>query len=244
MQYQFAQGEVFGRRVDGSNPTPMRFGALQGITLDLGFSLKALQGSKQFPIVVARGSGKITGKADLGQFNAQLFNDLFFNESAVATGQTITKPLESATITANVVTVTNNSTFVRDLGVVKASDGTPYVRVAATPVAQQYTVNESTGVYTFNSSQNSIAVKVSYQYTDAANGKTITITSKDQGDTPYFMVVLYNSFRSKKLTFTLNQCTSDKFGIAPKMEDFTIPSLGFEAMADDNDEVGKLSLAE
>jgi len=37
--------------------------------------------------------------------------------------------------------------------------------------------NETTGVYTFNATQNAVAVLVSYNYSDAANGKKISITN-------------------------------------------------------------------
>jgi hypothetical protein len=45
------------------------------------FSTKQLYSSKQFPVAIGRGTGKIKGKANFAQFNAQTFNDLFFGLS-------------------------------------------------------------------------------------------------------------------------------------------------------------------
>jgi len=246
MQYSFGSGVLYGRKIPLTGvATPVRFGALQGVSIDISYTTKELFGQKQFPLAIGRGTGKITGKAQFGQFNAQALNDLFFGETAdPATGQTVTKNAEAQTITANVVTVTNNATFARDLGVIKAADGTPYVRVSNGPVGQQYSANESTGVYTFNSSQNNTNVKVSYQYTDAANGKTITITNQDLGSSPVFLAVLNETFNGKAISLKLNACQSSKLTMATKLEDFTIPDFDFMAFADEADVIGTLSLAE
>ena len=244
MQYAFGSGTLYGRRTDAIPATPVKFGALQGVTVDFAFSIKELYGRKQFPVALGRGTGKITGKAQFGKFNAQAFNDLFFGETSVATGSQVTVDAEAATVTANIVTVTGNATFLRDLGVVLASDQSIYARVTASPTGLQYSVNESTGVYTFNSSQNNVAVRVSYQKTDAANGKLVTLTNQDLGAAPLFLVVLAETFKSKKLTLTLNQCMSSKMSMATKLEDFVIPDFDFSALADGADEIGKLSLDE
>ncbi len=244
MQYSFGSGVLFGRSTTNTPATPVRFGGLQGVTLDFSFNVKELYGQYQFPIALGRGTGKITGKADFAQFNAQAFNDLFFGNSNPATGSTVTATAEAATVTANTVTVSHNTTYTRDLGVVLASDGTPYTRVTATPTGQQYTVNESTGVYTFNTSQNNAAVLVSYNYTDASNGKLITITNNLLGAAPQFMAVFTETFQSKKMTMTLNACMSNKLTLGTKLEDFNIPAFDFAAFADSSNAIGTISLDE
>lgn len=245
-QYSFGSGILYGRKIPSSGvATPVRFGALQGVSIDPSYTIKELYGQKQLPVAIGRGTGKITGKAQFAQFNAQALNDLFFGESSdPATGQIVTVNGESQTVAANAATVTNNATFLRDLGVINGNDGTLYTRVASAPVGQQYTANESTGVYGFNSTQNNAVVKVSYQYNDAANGKTITITNQDLGSAPTFMAVLTSTFKGKKLSLVLNACMSSKLTLATKLEDFVIPDFDFSAFADDADQIGKLSLAE
>jgi len=120
MQYSFGSGILYGRSLTNTPATPVRFGALQGVSLEFAFTTKELYGQYQFPIALGRGTGKITGKADFAQFNAQTFNDLFFGLSNPATGSTRTSVAEAQTITANAVTVTQSANFVADMGVVLA----------------------------------------------------------------------------------------------------------------------------
>ncbi|HEY6020566.1 MAG TPA: hypothetical protein VIY48_11955 [Candidatus Paceibacterota bacterium] len=244
-QFHFGAGVLYGRSLTNTPATPVRFGALQDVSIDFAFTTKELHGSYQFPLALGRGVGKVTGKANFAQFNAQAFNDLFFGLSNPATGETKTVVGEAATITANIVTAAHNTgVYVQDLGVVKASDGTVYTRVANSPVGQQYSCNETTGVYTFNNTQNAVAVLVSYQYTDAANGKIITITNQLLGNAPQFIGVFTSTFNGKQITLTLNACMSNKLTLATKLEDFTIPSFDFSAFADASNTIGTLSTDE
>lgn len=244
MQYQFGSGVLYGRSLTNTPATPVRFGALQDVSIDFQFSVKELYGSYQFPLALGRGTGKIAGKASFAQFNAQAFNDLFFGFSNPSTGETKTAVGEAQTVTANIVTATNNTTYLTDLGVVKASDGTVYTRVTSGPVGQQYSCNETTGVYTFNTSQNAVAVLINYNYSDAANGKKISITNQLLGNSPQFIAVFTNTFNSKQLTLTLNACMSSKLTLATKLEDFTIPSFDFSAFSDASNNIGTLSMDE
>lgn len=244
MQYSFGSGVMFGTTLVSNVPTPVRFGGLQGCSFDIAFSTKELYGQYQFPIALGRGTGKITGKADFAQINAQAYNDLFFGLTNPTTGETKTSVSEAQTVTANTVTVTNGANFVADLGVVRASDGSIYNRVAANAVGLQYVVNTTTGVYTFNASQNNVAVAISYAYNDSANGKKITITNQLLGNSPQFSMLFTETFNGKQITLTLNACMSSKLTLATKLEDFTIPSFDFQAFADASGTVGTLSTDE
>jgi len=244
MQYQFGSGVLYGRSLTNTPATPVRFGALQDVSIDFAFTSKPLYGSFQFPLAVGRGTAKVQGKANFAQFNAQAFNDLFFGLSNPTTGETKTAVQEAQTISANIVTVTNNSTYVQDLGVVKSSDGTVYTRVTSGPVGQQYSCNETTGVYTFNNTQNAVAVLVSYQYTDAANGKKITMTNQLLGNSPQFIGVFTSIYNSKQISLTLNACMSNKLTLATKLEDWTVPSFDFEAFCDASNVLGTMSMDE
>lgn len=243
-QYEFGSGTLYGRSLTNTPATPVEFGALQGVTIDTSFTVKELYGRFQFPIAIGRGTGKMTGKADFAQFNAQTFNDLFFGLTNPATGSVRTAVEETHTIDANIVTATNNATYTRDLGVFRSSDGSIYTRVSAGPVGLEYTCNETTGVYTFNNTQNAVAVKVSYNYTDASNGKLITLTNQLLGNAPQFIAVFTQTFNGKSLTWVLNACMSSKLGLTTKLEDFVIPSFDFQAFADASNEIGSISLEE
>lgn len=244
MQYSFGSGILYGRSTGSNTPTPVRFGALQGVSLDFAFTTKELYGQYQFPIALGRGNGKITGKADFAQFNAQAFNDLFFGLTNPTTGSVRMAVSEAQTISANIVTATNAANFVADYGVVRASDASIFTRVTASPTGLQYSCNESTGVYTFNSSQNAVAVQVSYTYNDGANGKKIAITNQLLGNSPQFIAAFTETFNGKTMTIVLNACMSSKLALTTKLEDFTIPQFDWQAYADSSNVIGSFSMDE
>ena len=244
-QYAFGSGVMFGRRIGAAypTPTPTRFGALQDCSIDMSFTNKQLYGQYQFPLALGRGTAKITGKAKFAQLNAQAFNDLFFGQSAVNAGSVVTVPGESAVITANIVTAAHNTTYLRDQGVVNATTGEVIQRVSSAPVGTaNYSVNESTGVYTFNNSYNGSTVLISYQWTDTGNGSNIVIANQLLGSAPQFMITLTEVFNSNKLTLTLNACMSNKLTMSSKLEDFWVQDFDFEAYADGSNNLGTLSL--
>jgi len=244
MQYSFGSGVLFGRSTTNTPATPVRFGALQDVSLDFSFSTKELYGQYQFPIAIGRGTGKISGKAKFAQFNAQTFNDLFFGLSNPTTGETKTMVSEAKTVTANIVTATNNTTYTQDLGVVYSANGTVFTRVTSGALVGQYSCNETTGVYTFNATDNNVAVLVSYNYTDASNGKKITLTNQLLGNAPQFIAVFTETFNGKQMTIALNACMSNKLTLATKLEDFTIPDFDFAAFADSSNSIGSISMDE
>ena len=245
MQYQFGSGVLYGRNIPSSGvATPIRFGGLQDVSIDFAFTNKQLYGQFQFPIALGRGTGKISGKAQWAQFNAQAFNDLFFGQTSLPVGELKTAVAEAGTVTANAITVTHNATYNQDLGVVLASTGEPLTRVASGPISGNYSCNETTGVYTFNNTQNAVAMLVSYNYNDTANGKKITITNQLLGNAPQFIGVFTNTFNGKQLTLNLNACMSNKLTLATKLSDFTIPQFDFEAFSDAAGNIGTLSMDE
>src|SRR5574341_143518 len=199
--YSFGTGTLFGRKIPASGVvTPVKFGAVQGVNVDISFTTKELYSKNQFPLDIARGVAKVTGKAQFAQLTGLAFNDIFFGNASLGTGSRQTIVDEAQTVTSNAITVTHNAGFIRDLGVNYSANGAYRDRVSATPLVGNYSCNESTGVYTFNASDNAVASKVSYQYTDASNGKTVTIANQLLGNSPTFIMVLSNTYKSKRWT--------------------------------------------
>lgn len=244
MQYEFGTGVLYGKSLNSGVQTPIRFGALQGVTIDFAFTQKELYGQNQFPLALARGTGKITGKANFAQFNALVFNALFFGQNSIATGSTRVVTAEAQTVTANIATATNGANFTADLGVTRASDGIVYTAVANSPVGLQYACNATTGVYTFNSSQNNVPVLLNYSWNDSVNGKKLTITNQMLGNAPQFTASFTTTYQSESMTLVLNACMSSKLALVTKLEDFTIPEFDFAAFADASGNIGSMSLEE
>ncbi|HTZ79050.1 MAG TPA: hypothetical protein VMC10_14130 [Stellaceae bacterium] len=244
-QYSFGSGVLFGTRSDVANATPIRFGALQDVSIDFSFTLKELFGQYQFPLAVGRGTGKISGKAKFAQINGLTLNSLFFGQSTAA-GQTLTSLTEAQSVpaaTPYTVTVANAASFAADLGVVYAATGLPLTKVASAPAQGQYAVSAA-GVYTFAAADASAAILVSYTYTQASGGVTATIANQLLGTAPTFQANFYETFNGKQVNLQLNQCVGEKLTIATKQEDFTIPEFDFMAFADAAGNIGKISVAE
>src|SRR5262249_11463601 len=198
MQLSFGSGAVWGERTDviGSGIGPRQFGVLQDIQIDFDWSNKELYGQLQFPVAIARGQGKITGKAKFAQILGLLYSDIFFGATP-ATGQFAVSQLEAATVpaatpyTANVATA---ASYKDDLGVVYASSGKRFNRVTTPSAAGQYSVNFATGVYTFSSADASAAILVSYTYNIVTSGNKLTMTNQSMGLTPTFKATFYTNY--------------------------------------------------
>jgi hypothetical protein len=246
-QYAFAAGYLFGLRNDVANATPVRFGALQEVQIDIQYTLKELYGQNAFPLAIARGQSKIQGKAKFAQINGLAFNNLFFGQTQ-SQGQQATSVLEAATVPAATpftATVANAASFVADLGVAYAATGVPLTKVTGAPTAAgQYSVNAATGVYTFFSGDAGAAVLVTYTFNVTTSGQKITIANTVAGVTPTFQVNLAQPWNGKTLNLQLNSCVSGKLGLATKAEDFLVPELDFSAQADAAGNIGALSLGE
>lgn len=239
----FGSGLLFAtNNVAGS--TPIQFGTLQDVQLDVSRTLKELYGQNQFALAIAAAQMKITGKAKVGQVNGRLYNDLFFG-GTTATGQTLMVYQEPGTIpaaTTYTVTVANAASWVADEGVLYAATGIPFAKVASAPTIGQYSV--AAGVYTFAAADASAAVLTSYTYTSASSGKTITAGNPLQGVQPTFSIVLTRQYNGLQENTTLYQCIASKLSLPTKMADWGITEIDFSAFANAAGQVISVSMGE
>ena len=237
----FGSGNFYGIS-SAANSTPRKFATMQDVQFDLQFTTKQLYGQNQVAIDIRRGQAKFSGKAKFAQINGSMLNDLFFSQTAT-TGLLLSAVGETGTVSATpfTVTVDNAATFDTDLGVVYAATGTPLTRVASTPAQGQYSV--AAGVYTFNSADTGAQVLIDYLYTAATGGTKVALSNQSMGTTPTFMGVFSTTASGKNVTLKLNLCTSNKLSLQTKIEDYTIPELDFEVMADASNNIGTLSVA-
>jgi hypothetical protein len=243
-QYSFGSGSLYGVRTDVANSTPIRFAILQDINVDISANIKELHGQYQFPVAVARGTGKITCKSKFAQINGKIFNDLFFGAtSTVGQLQTIVEEAGTIPTTPFAITVTNGATWVDDLGVTATLTGLPMTKVASSPTTGQYSVAAG-GVYTFAAADTGLAMKISYTYTYAASGVKTVFANSLLGVQPIFMANLMTTWGSKNVNLKLHQCIANKLTFATKLEDFLIPELDFSAFADSSGNLLTLSTAE
>src|SRR5258708_31721211 len=185
--YEFGAGSLWGFPVSGgnaANPTPILFGTLQDVSLDISGDVKMLYGQRQFPEAIARGKCKITGKAKYAWINSKQMNDLFFGQTLTA-GMIKVQQNEAYSIPATPFQVTvapPSGTYLNDAtrgdqGVRYAATGVPLTKVASGPTVGQYSVAVATGIYTFAAADTLASVLISYMYTPIATGNQINVTN-------------------------------------------------------------------
>lgn len=226
-----------------ANSTPVNFGLVQDVTFDWSFDLKEGYGQYQMPVVLARGKGKITGKAKVLRISGLAIGNLFFGITPAA-GQVATSFAESGTIPATPyqVTVANSATFVDDLGVVSATTGLPLAKVASSPSTGQYSV--AAGVYTFAAADTTNVVLISYTYTISSTGQKIVLTNQLMGYTPTFAANLFTTFQGKPVTVKMPNCVSSKLGFGTKLDDYLMPEFDFGVFSDASGNIGTWSFLE
>jgi len=226
-----------------TTPTPVAFGVLQDVTLDISLTEKALYGMYNFPLEIAGAEGKLTGKAKFARISGLLFNLLFGETLAVGETRTIVNESDSVPSgTPYTVTVAQSAAWVFDLGVIYQGTGGMLQRVATPSAAGQYSV--ASGVYTFYSGDAGQAVWISYTYSIATGpGQSVTLHNYPMGVRPKFQAVLRGYYAPNYLYLTLNRCISSKLALGTKLNDWTIPEMDFSAMADDSNLIGSASYA-
>ena len=244
MQQVFGAGNMYGLVLSGGVYVPQKFGTLQDVSIDYSFESKMLYGQNQFPVAIARGKGKITGKAKFANLQGAVLNNIIFGQTAAA-GQTLFALAEAGTVPATTpwhVTTANAATFVDDLGVTYAATGLPFTRVASGPTIGQY--SEAAGIYTFATADASAGVLIDYTYTTAAVGSTITLSNQLLGVAPVFQVVLPYKYNGKTYLTKFNNALSSKLSMATKLDDFMIPEFDMDFAADASGMLGYISLSD
>lgn len=245
MPYSFNTGRLWAL---ASGSSPVEFGLLQDISLDFGSSTKELRGQNRFPEVVALTDGKIDGKASSAEFNANALNMMLAGMGTLSVGQKLLTTESFTLDSSHLETVSHSTGFFQDLGVMDVSNpllAVPMKQVASNPTTGQYSV--SAGVYTFASGDSGKAIQISYIYTDATTGQTITLTNQPAGVATSFAAYLSGFLVSKdnvkrQVNVWLNACISSKLSLAFKTGDFNIPQFDFSAFSDAAGNIGWMSI--
>lgn len=248
----FGVGTVIGRRTDISNPTPAFLGILQDIEIDFDQTLKELMGQYKMPVDVAPANLKVTGKAKFAKIQANLANDLMFGQTLTTGAGQAMAVAESGSIPATpgpyTLTVTHSATFKEDLGVFFASNGIQLTRVVTGPATGQYSVDESTGIYTFAAADQGLAVTLYYTYT-VTTLKQISMANQLMGVGPTFELNIQEQYTNNAgvnntMFVKLNACRSSKLTWPFKNADYTIQEFDFTAFADQSNNWGMIATTE
>ncbi len=166
-----------------------------------------------------------------------MFNQLFFADTVVA-GIKAIKGVEAQNVnaTTNTATVVNAAGFFQDEGVWYVNPPAGFRKdldkVVSGPTQGQYTVNTSTGVYTFAGADGGAAMLISYVYTPSPNtaGRTITVNNQLLGYGPVTEMWLAQPYQGNN-GIHLYSVRFAKLGIPLKREDYQIADLEFQAFA-------------
>ena len=240
MQHMFGAGNIYVTQLQDalgaaiSNPTPYPLLTLQEGSFDFSGDVKSLYGQNQYPQAVARGKSKATCKVKSARVFASVWNAIYFGQTLASglianytdsSGQAVPGTPYQITIAPP-----SSGTYAADLGVLD-STGTPMKRVASSPATGQYSVNVSTGVYTFASADTAKTVYINFQYTASVSGaQKMTVANLPMGYVPQFKTDMTVAYQGKIVTFSMPLCISSKFAMGFKNEDFSIPEFDFEMM--------------
>ena len=247
MQLVFGSGALWGTRSDVTGVGPDQFAILQDCTVDFTFEIKELYGQLGFPIDIARGKGKISGKSKAARIFGALYSDLFFG-GTLTTGETNVSQGETYTLGASTLGVAHATSFVADLGIYYLATGNKvFSYVTGAPSALGTYSTGVNGSYTFFTGDIGAVIAVSYVYTDA-NGKTITINNNYMGYTPTFVGTFYQNKSTQgasgQLTLRLNECVSSHLTIPSRLDDYSIPEFDFMSFANSAGVIGTISTTE
>ena len=90
MQYHFGTGTLWGAATADAlgntiaNPTPIKFGTLSDVSLEIDRDIKELYGQLAFPVALGGGKMKVAVKAKFAQIAGRIFNDLFLGQGLTA----------------------------------------------------------------------------------------------------------------------------------------------------------------
>jgi hypothetical protein len=220
------------------NPTPLQVGVVQNMKFSISGDVKELHGANQYPVDTAIGKRSIKGSFEFAQITNDIMSQLFLAD-AVTIGSLPTIINEPHTAVASSLTATNGATFAVDYGVTYQATGVPLILITGggTPAAGQYKVNSTTGVYTLSTADATAAVFISYSWTDAAVGSTLTAGNHQMGFGPIVAldcVFPYDAPTPGGMGFYFPNVRLGKIDVTTKPDDYSMFSTDFTAFAGPN----------
>lgn len=177
--------------------TPVVVGVLQDVSLDFSAKVVNLLGNLQVAVDKAKGEVAIGGKFKTGYFAGGLIAAIL-SGSTSAVGSQVAIMSETFTLAAGTYTTTKGALTVPgaagDYGVFDTTANKFLVAVASAPATGQYVPATASGVMTFNATDNTHIMQVSYGYTAAAVGTTIQYNNQMMGTNTTFGFRLFNNY--------------------------------------------------
>jgi hypothetical protein len=208
---QFGSGSLFinpNGFYQATNPTPFRIGILQDQEVNFKGENVSLFGQKRLPDIVAPSNIELSIKATFATKQGIVISQAFLIGTVTAgVKQLIDQEAHSVPATSTyTVTVSNTPPILVDYGVQYAATTRSLTRVASGPTQGQYSVNLTTGVYTFAAADASAAVLISYTYAVSSTGQTFAYQNQAQGTGPSCQIQVYEPFTNGLRGWLFNTC--------------------------------------
>ena len=232
----FGPGSLYVSQLGVSNPTPVNIGYALEFSIDLSGDTKELFGQNQFPLDAARATVKATGKIKAATFYGLAINAVFFGQT-FADGQLLMSQGQSGTVPTVTdkhftPTVPGSGTYDKDLGVLYASSGLPFLRVGSgSESTGAYSVNEASGIYDFAAADSGIGVLFTYAYTQTTGGQTFTVNNTPIGDSPFFQIDYATIHNGEPYYCRIYRAIASKMSWSHKLTDYAMPEFDFSFFA-------------
>lgn len=247
----FGPGILYLTRTDIANSTPVNVGFCNEFSYDLSGDTKDLNGQNQFPLLIARSTIKATGKIKAAAMSGQALNSLLIGGTWTVGTQydiqtTASTPIPTTPFQIT-PTVPSTGTFDTDLGVINAATFQPLTKVASGPTAGQYSVNASTGVYTFSSADQgsgiSVIITFAYKFTSGATGMSQIVQNQLIGTTPTFQLDYKTTLYGATYYVRFFNAVGTKWSMGHKITEFAMPEYDFGFFANAAQQVMIISMA-
>ena len=224
--------------LSSGTPTPIVVGVLQDISVDFSSKVVDLVGSLQFPVDKTKGESKVTGKFKSGYFAGGLIQAILSGATS-AVGNNMAVANEQFTLAAGTYTTAKGALTLADLGVFDTITNKFLVAVPSGPTTGQYVPPTAAGVIVMAAADNGHVMQVSYSYSSASVGTTISYTNQPMGTNTTFAFRLFNQYQASTSTANsapgaglyLPVVTIPKLSLAFKNSGFMEKSVDFEASA-------------
>jgi hypothetical protein len=258
--YVFGSGELYASPLTstGGLGSPIRFGTLQDITVDLKVDMKELYGPNRYPVAVADGKGKIDITSKAARIDASMFGILF--AGTTSSGGAVAQAVDESHVVPSTpfqVTLANTALLTTQLPYVQAvinGVSVTYTTLpsAGTPVAgQSCTINAGGTQLTFAAGDVGVTVLVSYFYSlTRTTAQTVSMPNVGMAQAPTFAVALGNITANQNNNFLgqmilyFNRAISPGLKMDFKLDDWEIPEFTMQCFADANGNVGSLFIVQ
>jgi hypothetical protein len=223
-------GSVTFTRTDTAIPIALN-ATVQEVMINETAKTVALRGSNAYPYTIVTSERETKMKVKKVFVSGLAWNNLFFGNSFTA-GRDVYYTNEAHTPSGTTQAVTNATGGIVDLGVNYAATGLPLQRVAAGSEAQgKYSVNQSTGTYTF-AIADEVALLFNYSnFSATASGQQLNVVNLQMGTNPTFQFDYWVQTQGQVFAARHFCCVASSLAIAGKNSDYIIPELDFECCA-------------